>query len=224
MSPLLAALPAVITNNLATIVLILVVLVGLGIGLKDVLRFSITRAWAISGVCFRQSIRRRVLWLTPLVILGVLIVAQFQKPIDPQDAVRQTTSYCLFATGLLVAIVTIILACTNLPQEIENRVIYTVATKPTTRLEIVIGKVIGFCRVSFWILLIMGIFSWSYLRLSDWRLRSELKTHLDGGGVDQLSRPTLEYYRDHGTLHARELVLPSKLSVYSHEPAKDDDR
>ena len=29
----------------------------------------------------------------------------------------------------------------------------------------------------------------------------------------QISRPTLEYYRDHGTLHARELVLPSKLSV-----------
>src|SRR5712675_1397499 len=98
------------------------------------------------------------------VIVLMLVVAQFQKPVDAQDAVRQTTSYCLFATGLLVAIVTIILACTNLPQEIENRVIYTVATKPITRLEIVIGKVIGFCRVSFWILLIMGLFSWSYLR------------------------------------------------------------
>jgi len=220
MSRSIAELPSLISDNLS-----IIVLVGLlGIGLKDVLRFSITRAWAISSVCFRQSIRRRVLWLTPLVILGVLIVAQFQKPIDPQDAVRQTTSYCLFATGLLVAIVTIILACTNLPQEIENRVIYTVATKPTTRLEIVIGKVIGFCRVSFWILLIMGIFSWSYLRFSDWRLRSAIRMQLDAGGVDQISRPTMEYYRDHGTLHARELVLPSKLSVYSHEPVKDDDR
>ena len=225
MSQLLAEIPSQITDNLAIIVMILVVLVGLlGIGLKDVLRFSLTRAWAISSVCFRQSIRRRVLWLTPLVILGVLIVAQFQKPVDPQDAVRQTTSYCLFATGLLVAIVTIILACTNLPQEIENRVIYTVATKPTTRLEIVIGKVIGFCRVSFWILLIMGIFSWSYLRFTDWRMRSAIKTQLDSAGTDQISRPTMEYYRDHGTLHARELVLPSKLSVYSHEPVRDDDR
>jgi ABC-type transport system involved in multi-copper enzyme maturation permease subunit len=165
-----------------------------------------------------------VLWLTPLVILGVLVIAQFQKPVDPQDAVRQTTSYCLFATGLLVAIVTIILACTNLPQEIENRVIYTVATKPTTRLEIVVGKVIGFCRVSMWILIIMGLFSWGYLRFSDWRLRSAIRAQLESGEVDQISRPTLEYYRDHGTLHARELVLPTKLSVYSHEPVKDDDR
>ncbi len=87
------SMPEFISTNIALIVLVGIVLVGLlGVGLKDVLRFSVTRAWAISGVCFQQSIRRRVLWLTPLVILGVLTVAQFQKPIDPQDAVRQTTS------------------------------------------------------------------------------------------------------------------------------------
>ncbi|HEV8606000.1 MAG TPA: hypothetical protein VGQ99_11565 [Tepidisphaeraceae bacterium] len=223
--PPISELPPLISNNLAMIVAIVIVLVGLlGIGLKDVLRFSLTRSWAISGVCFRQSIRRRVLWLTPLVILGVLTVAQFQKPVDPQDAIRQTTSYCLFATGLLVAIVTIILACTNLPQEIENRVIYTVATKPTTRLEIVVGKVIGFVRVSFWILVIMGLFSWGYLRYSDWRLRSAITRQLVGDNVDSASRPTLEYYRDRGTLHARELVLPTRLSLYSHEPVNPDDK
>src|SRR3954465_1463973 len=181
MSQILAQIPEVITKNLSTIVLILVVLDGLGIGLKDVLRFSITRAWAISSVCFRQSIRRRVLWLTPLVIAGVLVVAQFQKSVDAQDLVRQTTSYCLFATGLLVAIVTIILACTNLPQEIESRVIYTVATKPTTRLEIAVGEVVGFWRVSFWILVIMGLFSWGFLRMSGWRLRREISAQIEAG-------------------------------------------
>jgi hypothetical protein len=218
-------LPTFISENLALIVLVGIILVGLlGIGLKDVLRFSIIRAWAISSVCFRQSIRRRVLWLTPLVILGVLTVSQFQKPVDPQDAVRQTTAYCLFATGLLVAIVTIILACTNLPQEIENRVIYTVATKPTTRLEIVVGKVIGFVRVSFWILVIMGLFTWGYLRMRDWRLRSAISAQLAEGAIDPISKPTLEYYRDKGTLHARELVVPNRLAVYSHEPANADDR
>src|SRR5687767_5314986 len=218
-------MPKFITDNLALIVMVGIVLVGLlGIGLKDVLRFSVTRSWAISSVCFRQSIRRRVLWLTPLVILGVLTVSQFQKPIDAQDAVRQTTSYSLFATGLLVAIVTIILACTNLPQEIENRVIYTVATKPTTRLEIVVGKVIGFVRVSFWILLIMGIFTWGYLRWQDWRARSEITAQLAEANVDPISRPTLEYYKQHGTLHARELVLPERLALYAHEPTSAEDR
>src|SRR3989442_560281 len=85
------------------------------------------RRWgmcAISSVSFRESIRRRVLLITPLAIVGVILVSQLQRPIDEADAIRQTVKFCLFATGLVVSIVTIILACTNLPREIDNRVIY----------------------------------------------------------------------------------------------------
>src|SRR3954471_23784564 len=152
---------------LAGIILVL----GLAVGLVDLQRFSLKRIWAISGVCFDESIRRRVLWITPLAILGVIVVSQLQRPLDEQDAIRQTTKFCIFATGLLVALTTIILACTNLPREIENRVIYTVVTKPTTRLEIVIGKVLGFARVALGILLIMGVFSYAYLSLRAWSMR-----------------------------------------------------
>src|SRR5688572_28719526 len=92
---------------------LLVVVVGLFVlGLKDLTRFSIIRTWAIATVCSQQAIRRRVLWITPLVILGVVVVSQWTKPIDAQDAVRQTTAFALFATGMLVVMVTIILACT----------------------------------------------------------------------------------------------------------------
>src|SRR5207302_1993481 len=97
------------------------------------------------------------------------------KPFDEQDAIRQTTKFCLFATGLVVIVSTIILACTNLPREIENRVIYTVVTKPTTRLEIVLGKILGFARVSAAILIIMGLFTWGYLVLRASLLRSDIR-------------------------------------------------
>ena len=49
-----------------------ILLLGLVLGLKDLVRISLTRIWALSTVTFRQSIRRRVLWITPLVILGVI--------------------------------------------------------------------------------------------------------------------------------------------------------
>src|SRR5688500_17620348 len=206
-------------NLLALVLGVLIVVVGLMVfGLRDVLRFSWTRVWAIATVCFQQSIRRRVLWSTPLVIVGVILVSQFQRAVDAQDAIRQATMYCLFATGMLVTLVTIILACTNLPREIETRVIYTVATKPTTRLEIVLGKVIGFVRVSFWILLIMGVFTWGYLHVLDWQLRREISAQLDAGVVDRGSRATFEFYRDQGTLHARQIAVPMGLGFYSREP------
>src|ERR1700685_1897239 len=123
-----------LSNHIALIVAALIIVVGLFIiGFRDLLHFRLRRVRAIAGVCFDESLRRRILWITPLAILGVIIVSQLQKPTDEQDAIRQITKFCLFATGLVVVISTIILAASNLPREIETRVIYTVVTKPVTR-------------------------------------------------------------------------------------------
>lgn len=191
-----------------------IVVIGLFVlGAGDLMRFRLRRVWAISGVCFAESIRRRVLWITPLAIVGVIIVAQLQRPLDEQDAVRQTTKFCLFATGLLVSVTSIILACTNLPKEIENRVIYTVVTKPTTRLEIVLGKIVGFARVSGSILIIMGLFTLGYLGLRAWTMNQAIGERLAAGTVDPLSRPTLEHYRKAGLLNAKSYAFPRDLQA-----------
>ncbi len=211
---------------IAWILLILLAVAFLVLGFGDILRFSPRCALAIASVCFRQSIRRRVLWITPLAIAGVVAVSQFQRSVDPQDAVRQITMYCLFATGLLVAMVCIVLACTNLPAEIENRVIYTIATKPVTRLEIILGKVAGFAGISLCILLIMGLFTWSYLHLVDWRLRAAIAAQLPAPATTRpadASEATLRYYQREGTLHARQMGLPDWLGFYAHRPRDVND-
>src|SRR4051812_39871415 len=99
----------------------LIVAAIVALGWKDVIRFAFRRVWAIAGVSFRESIRRRVLWITPLAIVGVIAITQLTRPFDEQDAIRQTVRYCLFASGLIVVVSAILLACTNLPKEIESR-------------------------------------------------------------------------------------------------------
>jgi hypothetical protein len=201
----------------------LVVFLGLVVyGFRDLLRFSIKRAWAISSVCFDESIRRRVLWITPLAILGVILVSQFQRPTDEQDVIRQTIKFSLFAAGLLVTITGVILACTNLPKEIETRVIYTIVTKPITRLEIVAGKVIGFAKVSLAILLIMGIFTLGYLHLRAWRLTREISQRLDAGAIDPISRPTYEYWAQQGLLSTRTFGESGDFQIFAREPSAND--
>src|SRR5688500_13969863 len=213
--PVDTILPEFIERNLGWIAFAVIVVVGLVVwGLKDLARFSWKRVWAISGVCFSESVRRRVLWIAPLAILGVIIVSQLQRPFDEQDAIRQTTKICLFATALVVAMTTIILACTNLPREIESRVIYTVVTKPTTRLEIVLGKVVGFARVSLAILLIMGLFSFGYLWLRAWNMQRDIAARLEAGAVTDAMRPTLVHYRDKGLLTAKTLAPSGEMQVY----------
>src|SRR5690349_22325912 len=119
--PVLSAVPDWISNYIVWWVAAVIVLGGLLVfGWNDVRRVHWRRVWAISSVNFAESVRRRVLWVTPLAILGVLAVGQLQHSLDEQETIRQTTKYCLFAAGLLVTITAIILACTNLPREIEN--------------------------------------------------------------------------------------------------------
>src|SRR3954471_23533809 len=109
------------------IVAALVVVLGLVVyGIGDLLKFSPRRMWAISGVVFRESIRRKVLWLTPLVMLGIVALTGLQHPEDELDAIRQTLQFSLFASGMLVVISGVMLSCTNLPRDIETKVIYTI--------------------------------------------------------------------------------------------------
>ncbi len=224
-SPLLADLPAALTDHLIQVAGAVVVLVGLLVfGLADLARFSWRRVWAISGVCFAESVRRRVLWIIPLAILGLVAVVQLQQPSDEQDAIRQTTKFCLFASGLVVVLSTLILACTNLPREIENRVIFTVVTKPTTRLEIVLGKVVGFARVSFAILLVMGLFTWGYLHLRARLLSGDLEQRLARNEVEPISRPTFRHYVQAGLLNAKTLADPVTMNIYGRPPVAGSHR
>ena len=189
----------------------IIVVLGLLIyGAHDLFRLSLTRIWAISSVCFSEAIRKRTLWITPLAIIGVIVVTQLSHPDDPQEAIRQATKFCLFASGLLVSVVAIILACTNLPKEIDNRVIFTVVTKPTTRLEIVLGKCLGFARISATIIIIMGIFTYAYLQTRSWTEMSAVHRQLASIPSDSPTRPTLVYYADHGFLTTRRLDAPER--------------
>src|SRR5689334_16127935 len=104
----LSAIPPWISDYIVWWVAAVIVVGGLLVfGWGDLPRLRWRRIWAISSVNFAESIRRRVLWVTPLAILGVLAVGQLQHALDEQEAIRQTAKYCLFASGLLVSITAI---------------------------------------------------------------------------------------------------------------------
>ncbi|MGD0464795.1 MAG: hypothetical protein ABSB74_20105 [Tepidisphaeraceae bacterium] len=205
--------------NVGWLVVALIVIFGLlVVGASDVSRFSFKRVWALSGVCFDESIRKRVLWITPLAIVGVIGITEFQRALDEQDAVRQSLKICLFATALVVMLSSVILACTNLPKEIESRVIHTIVTKPITRLELILGKVIGFSRVALAIILIMGLFTWAYMRVTAHQKRQQIDYRLQEGDVSDTERSRLAGYEQTGLLTARSFWAPDQLGIYGAPP------
>src|SRR5688572_986730 len=210
------------SNNAPWLIAVLILLLFVAFGWADLLRFSPIRIWAISSVAFRESWRRKVWLITPLAMLGIVAVSQLAHPFDEQDAIRQTTKYCLFASGVVVVLATLILACTNLPREIDNRVIYTIVTKPPTRLEIVLGKTLGFARTAGAILLIMGVFSYLYLLVSSAQLRANVRTKLQNLPPADLSRETLQHYANEGLLGAKTYARPVSLQIYARAPERGD--
>src|SRR5688572_24061777 len=94
-------LPAFIENNLHFWIPAVIVVLGLLVyGFRDLMRFSFYRAWAISSVCFAESIRRWVILIPVLAIVGVIGISQLIRG-DEQDIIRQTVKYSLFATGMV---------------------------------------------------------------------------------------------------------------------------
>ena len=213
---------AYLSNNIGAVIAGVILLAFVVLGLRDIFRFSPRRIWAISSVGFRESVRRRVWLITPLAMLGVIAVSQLAHPFDEQDAIRQTTKYCLFASGVVVVLATLILACTNLPREIENRVIYTIVTKPPTRLEIVLGKTLGFARTAALILGIMGVFSYFYLNINAWQLQKGVRTKLANLPPADLSRETLQHYASKGLLGAETFAGPTSLQIQARAPKGGD--
>lgn len=212
-------------NLLVPIVAIALTAGILLLSLGDLKSFRFARVRAIAGVCFTEAIRRRVLWITPLAIVGIIAVTQLTRPFDAQDAIRQTTKYCVFATGLVVVLTSILLACANLPKEIESRVIFTIVTKPTTRLEIVLGKVIGFASVSALILAIMGVFTLGYLHLRASTFQGQIKTLLANPDLPEgMERARLQRYADQGLLGTKSVRWPDQMQVYAKEPTPDGTR
>ncbi len=197
-----------------------IVVLGLFVyGFRDLLRLTPKRIWAVSGVVFRESIRRKVLWLTPLAMLGIIVLTGLQEPDDASDAIRQTLQFCLFASGLLVVIAGVMLSCTNLPRDIDSKVIFTIVTKPITRLELVAGKILGFSRVTGSILILMGLFTWSYLHYRAWRLEKVISEQISHTMENEFARGRLEHQQRLGLLDTRALRSTSQFEMLARERA-----
>jgi len=100
-------------------------------------------AWTVAVTTFQEAIRRR--WVAVLlgfavVMLGVSTLFTFMSPGEEQKFLRD---YGLGFTTILTLITAIFLGTALIPPEIERRTIFTILSKPVTRIEFLIGKYIG---------------------------------------------------------------------------------
>jgi ABC-type transport system involved in multi-copper enzyme maturation permease subunit len=129
---------------------------------EDLPGFSFRRTFAVAKVAVQEAIRNRVLVGFAVFVVLMLFAGLF---LDVENSNRAKTyiSVVLTTTNYLVMLMALFLSAFSIPNDIKNKTIYTVVTKPIRAGEIVLGRVIGFAAVGTGMLLLMGLVSYVFV-------------------------------------------------------------
>ncbi|HUE17577.1 MAG TPA: PDZ domain-containing protein [Planctomycetaceae bacterium] len=138
-------------------------------GVRDVSELSWRRIWALSMLTIREAVRRKALLV--FVIFGVLFMfgSWFLTSADEKADIQieRHVVFVFTAVSWLVLPVVLMLACWGIPDDIKARSMHTVVTKPVRRVEVVLGRMLGFSLVATGIVAVMGSvgFIWIYRQI-----------------------------------------------------------
>jgi hypothetical protein len=129
---------------------------------EDLPNFSPRRTWAVARLAIQEAIRNRVLVGFAVFVLLLLFAGLFLD-VNNSNPTRVYLSVVLWSTNLLVLLMALFLSAFSIPNDIKNRTIYTVVTKPIRASEIVLGRILGFALVGTAMLVLMGAVSYVFV-------------------------------------------------------------
>ncbi|MEZ6134801.1 MAG: ABC transporter permease [Pirellulaceae bacterium] len=96
-------------------------------------------------------------------IVGLLFAGWFLNP-GADNVARLYISFVMTSTSFLMMLLGLFLSCFSLPNDIKNKTIQTITTKPVRPTEIIFGRILGFTAVGTLVLGVMGGLSYEFVR------------------------------------------------------------
>jgi ABC-type transport system involved in multi-copper enzyme maturation permease subunit len=148
----------------AVIGLIFCALLGLVLGpvvcasVFDSFHTSPRRIWALTILTIKESWARKLIWIFVVFVVLFMFISWFSDSDDTRAdlLVKNSISTALTPITWLPLMVVMLLSCWGLPEDIKNRTIHTVVTKPVRRSEIFLGRILGFTCIGTFLLVVMG--------------------------------------------------------------------
>ncbi|HQE82938.1 MAG TPA: ABC transporter permease subunit [Candidatus Hydrogenedentes bacterium] len=121
--------------------------------------------WSIALFTFREGLRKKTLIgfliLSILVIFGSMFMTAMMYDTGGTVAtdvdVKLIKDICITAVSIFGVLIAIFISASVVPTEIENKVIYTVLSKPVRRFQYLLGKFVGVQITVLVNLLLMGV-------------------------------------------------------------------
>lgn len=172
--------------------------------------FSFGRVSAIAGNTLTDLIRQRVFYVVLIFALVLIGSSVFLARFSFQQEFQILKDVSLGAISIFSSLLAIIATARLIPQEIEERTVYTILAKPVPRFEYLLGKLGGVLVLLALSILIMAAM---FIALLYWRehvVLEETARQLSNGPREQIDQ-ALRAVRD-STLNAN--ILPGVAIIY----------
>ncbi|MBP8129330.1 MAG: ABC transporter permease [Candidatus Hydrogenedentes bacterium] len=113
---------------------------------------SLRGPWTIARYTYREGIRKKTLVgfliLSLLVIFGSSFMGAFLNPttvgdVEKDPSLKLVKDICVTSISIFGVLITIFVSASAVPTELENRVVYTILSKPVRRFQYLLGKFVG---------------------------------------------------------------------------------
>ena len=114
-----------------------------------------SRIFAIAKLSYKEAVRRKIVWVFLAILLVYLFPARWFFREKPEDELKTVVSQTTRGMNLLLISVGMLLAAFSIPGDIKNLTIQTIVTKPVERIEIILGRFLGYLGLLTAALLVM---------------------------------------------------------------------
>ncbi len=119
---------------------------------------SLRRIWAVARTIIAEALRMKIALVLLIILLAVIPLGPFVWEGDGtlKGRVQTFLTYSNNLVLVMLSIMTVFVAVQSLSKEVEQRQIYTIATKPIPRWQFMLGKWIGICLLNAMLLAACG--------------------------------------------------------------------
>jgi ABC-type transport system involved in multi-copper enzyme maturation permease subunit len=128
----------------------------------DLAHLSLRRILAMARLAIKEAVRRYVL-VVFLVFVIILMFAGWYLDVESDNPGPLYLSFVLKSTNFLTILLAMFLSSFSIPNDMKNKTIFTVVTKPIRPWEIIAGRIVGFSAVGTVILAMMCVCSFIFV-------------------------------------------------------------
>jgi hypothetical protein len=149
--------------------------------------FSFRRIAAITGNTLTELTRLKVFYVLLLFALVLIGNSIFMAQFTFQQEFQVLKDIGLGAMSLFTSLLAIVATARLLPQDVEDRTVYTILAKPVTRVEYLVGKLAGVLLLLAISLLVMGALFFLVLTIREQTVLRETARQMSAAPPDQLA-------------------------------------